>query len=1229
MDEGGWSSRTALVVVLVATSVLLSGTALLVTPPGPTSPPLSGSTVVTGATGVTGLQPQPAGSAGGSLAGSSGPGGLGATPGGLAPSDIFYPNPSTPSPLSSSGLVAPPFTSGPAPMGLSDLGVNTTGAYSYQTKSFEGVLAIQSFRALAPGYVEASPFQAPDWALLQLNAVAVNISYPGNGTGVFWFQNGVHLNGSRLQFEDNVWNFSSPGASMPSSTLHGVAGKIYRDQFYAGFAPSRSITFPFTLTLFDTMAKSGMHDVVYFNYTIRNYLGVTTSGSYDTVTFNGTASLLSPPAFRVDGSAYTPSGLLYDAELVLGGNGGGAHTNVVDLNATADLRAWNATSSAYLPIRSGYDFGADSSETAYGVAVHYLNSTATAYLGQGPSMLYGLWNTSSSTGVAPSARAGWIHVRLTTDPQYAFLFTNLSSSGYSYAPTTTAGLATADLPPPPAGSPYVFDAWADGYAPSPDVTVSDNTTGTQTIHLSTSPSTLDAPLYLLTDNQAAAFGATGTVGTGYASSGPTLWLNASSVRLAAPFLSLNVEGNPTFQLFVEQGLSTGILVNGFVQSPTTFNYTYYQGSSRYYPGWTQGYFFYGGGGRFHVGNTTLRGQPSLLAQSVPTFSAPTVEFYFTHGASADHLYASQDAQALTIVGGSSFTLANISATLGGTAVAARNSSHLNLSGISADGFDPSFRPSVAVSYSGVAHSSIVDLSVADLAQGLVSSSTTYLDLTGLEVSAGGTGVAASATGPANVTWVNVTGGLSSAGGNWSNSQELVFRHLSVGGTGFDLVNDLLVTMVNCSADGFSAGLVQSFNGSSGATFTGINATNGAIALNLTGASDIVLDTIGAESFSIAASILNTTSVTIDHVMSSINSTGVLWDGGAWANVSNVSVIAGSLGVWISNATDIAITNVTAQNLSLGDSFYFFRPGSFVNYPISAVALFNDRRATVTDVRATHYPFAVWSNLTRNLTISNVVGWYCGNVVSVNLTHVVPSHIENIFSFGSQIGVWLRDCSYLTVRTSTFEDSSILGVKVMNGSNNNVLHNDFIGNNGSSVTGTYSSNHWQAWANTTLVNFNFNYWSDWSGIGSYPINNTTDANPGPLNTYYLGFTESGLVRGSAWSFQLDDYPTYTTTLPLVDIPAWSLAKGQLPFKVLGPTGIAAHPDSGNVNWTGGTLPPIHITFGTPSQQLTLLGQPVWVVVAAIVVAAGAGLGTYLLWRRRRHPPSGRLDPLDEP
>ncbi|EQD40528.1 Peptidase A5, thermopsin, partial [mine drainage metagenome] len=328
--------------------------------------------------------------------------------------------PTTGIPAAGSPITGPSYSSVPAPMGLADFGRGATGPYEYNTSSFASTLNLTNFTDYNPGY--SSWDATPNWMTFQLNTVTVNTSYPGATNGSFWIQNVVHFNGTSLQFEDNIWNFSSSAACLGPGTLLSYYGQ-QSGCFYYVYGPTFQVTYPMTLTLYNNLTiynDSGrMVPGVYFNYSL-TYGGSTHAGLFDFVTFNGNAVASAPPQFQVNGFTYNPLGyLFYDAEIIFGGNGGGANAMIAALNGTATLDYLPSGQTRYRSVPSAYDYGGDTGETAEGVAATWSGTTET--LTQGPSFLYGLWNTTNST-FGPHATDVSIQLDYSNIPSYGFGF---------------------------------------------------------------------------------------------------------------------------------------------------------------------------------------------------------------------------------------------------------------------------------------------------------------------------------------------------------------------------------------------------------------------------------------------------------------------------------------------------------------------------------------------------------------------------------------------------------------------------------------------------------------------------------------------------------------------------------------------------------------------------------------------------------------------------------------
>ncbi|MGA8275213.1 MAG: thermopsin family protease, partial [Thermoplasmata archaeon] len=541
------------------------------------------------------------------------------------------------------------YPSTPAPMGLSDLGVGSDGPYAYNATSFAANLTIHSFSAYSPGY---EPWlEAPDWVTLSLDTVAIGLpingSLPATPNGTFWAENAVRFNGTELQFEDNVWNFSAPDANLSASTLQvGTPLEVTSTAtpwgqlsvlYYQHWGPSYSVTNPFTLTLINTVGVASGRPVLDFNFSLSSP-GLAVNGSYDQVTFRQSVPSTEAPQFTVNGTARNPYGLRDDAEFVFAGDGMGSNGDIAALNGTAHLRYLDDGN--YVRVPAAYDYGDDSGGTSSGIAPYYLGGTE--YLNAGPSLLYGLWNTSDSP-LGPAAPAGWIRVHVALQPRFGLLLaTNQTAVGaspsgnFSYAPTDATGNMTTDLPRPAPGDAYVFEGWADGYDPG-QASVSGNASGNVSLDLSPDPSFDGAPLYLNGDAQVDAFGESGGPGVAVSLGNDSLTIRDRAYSLSAPFRQLNDYLDPTFVLFAAENLANAsVHLDSFVQDPTSFDYSWY-GESEYFPNLTQSYDYTN-----DSGNSTVTGVDVVYPYNLPFAigvgdDTPSIEFYGSEGGGVSNI----------------------------------------------------------------------------------------------------------------------------------------------------------------------------------------------------------------------------------------------------------------------------------------------------------------------------------------------------------------------------------------------------------------------------------------------------------------------------------------------------------------------------------------------------------------------------------------------------------------
>ena len=301
--------------------------------------------------------------------------------------------------MSGSNVTGPSYTSAPAPFGIGTYGFsNNSGTitrYELSTSSFAGSVTFNNFATFYP------LDDAPNSVTVQLNAVLNNVTLFGHTGYSFWNQNVLFFSARNhtVQFIDNVWNFSSPAFYMSPNVFSSYDGTLVSPYYYYAIGPVFNVSYPFTVQFYLNSTVLRGDNAVYFNYTLSEASG-TVSGTYDTVVFNSTygqtAGYSAPQAnYLVTSTHLTPTGFIpYDAEIMIGGPGGGSTAMIYQLDATMTLQYLDQSSGAYSNVPSAYDVGSETGETATGAAVTWTQN-AVAKLTAGPSFVYGMWNVSA------------------------------------------------------------------------------------------------------------------------------------------------------------------------------------------------------------------------------------------------------------------------------------------------------------------------------------------------------------------------------------------------------------------------------------------------------------------------------------------------------------------------------------------------------------------------------------------------------------------------------------------------------------------------------------------------------------------------------------------------------------------------------------------------------------------------------------------------------------------
>lgn len=269
-----------------------------------------------------------------------------------------------------------------APMGVTDFGYSSAGSYSYNTTSFIGKANMTDFYTY-----NSSLTQNKNGSSLQLN---LNLQFTANGqTYTYWVQDVAQIFSGTggpnhyVALIDNLWNFSSSGANLQTSGISGNGslstftsqGQTYTFYYdYATGLPGNNVTLPgnFSLQMKATsvLTQSGIPEV------IMSYNDGYGWQTYDNLFFNFAKGASKDSGFVVNGNTYNPAGAFYDAELILGGPGGGSSTILQSGSASLSLQYWNGHN--YNNPRNEYNFGGDTGESISNVIASGKNYVSSA-----------------------------------------------------------------------------------------------------------------------------------------------------------------------------------------------------------------------------------------------------------------------------------------------------------------------------------------------------------------------------------------------------------------------------------------------------------------------------------------------------------------------------------------------------------------------------------------------------------------------------------------------------------------------------------------------------------------------------------------------------------------------------------------------------------------------------------------------------------------------------------
>ncbi|HXW67336.1 MAG TPA: thermopsin family protease [Thermoplasmata archaeon] len=410
------------------------------------------------------------------------------------------------------GQIVPAPATVPSPMGVADYGIQEVGGVNVPTLNFyQSIAGRFTMNEIGLNYPNSA---GPDEFSLQLNTVASNVTLFGNSSYQFWTQNVVYYFQSThsLHLLDAIVNFTNSDFNFSPNTIIEGNGFYYPGfGYFYPYGPDLTVPEPFTINFYNNLTVQDGDSAIYFNYSVSSPDGIQ-SGSFDLVVFNsqplsGPAITSVSPLFEINGYQLTGTGFIpYDAEMILGGDGGGSTASIFDINAEVQLFLEAAGASSYSPIPAGYSFGSETGETVSGVAEWASGGPdPVVHLGPGPANLGPLF------GVLGAPPTGYVTQTLNVQPTNAFIFGSLGSTfnanTAAWGPVPTSGRATYLLPP----GTYSYDVMLSDHDP---VLVTISGSGSAVIRLRTDWSQgVYTPLWAFDNAQLAAISLPGGSGS--------------------------------------------------------------------------------------------------------------------------------------------------------------------------------------------------------------------------------------------------------------------------------------------------------------------------------------------------------------------------------------------------------------------------------------------------------------------------------------------------------------------------------------------------------------------------------------------------------------------------------------------------------------------------------------------------------------------------------------------
>lgn len=261
--------------------------------------------------------------------------------------DLFH-NPQNVGPALTAQISAPQ-PRNPAPLGIADYGIGSNGYYQYTTKSFVGLITLNSLSTLNDSSTT-----------IQLN---VFFSFTAQGRNfTYWIQNIAGLWPPYKQINFGSYIFNMSGGVIKEQGLFGSGQVLTQYGCYwcyngSCLGQNARLIYPATVMLNLTSGLTSINQP-FVDFCYDDGYGLVT---YDHVIFNVTGA--SSCGFHVQGTSTNTVGWIADAELVFCGAGSVVPTvTFTQSDVRLRLEYWNGHN--YQMVTNAYNFGSMTAESA-------------------------------------------------------------------------------------------------------------------------------------------------------------------------------------------------------------------------------------------------------------------------------------------------------------------------------------------------------------------------------------------------------------------------------------------------------------------------------------------------------------------------------------------------------------------------------------------------------------------------------------------------------------------------------------------------------------------------------------------------------------------------------------------------------------------------------------------------------------------------------------------------